>query len=823
MQRFIGLGILLLFTLVAGITRAEELRRDPVVLEGASITLDDALFTGCLHNAFEGAIIAQPDGTYKQGEQGIRRTKGILYGAGATRSRMSVTFNLAAVPPGKVTLTLNGLNDALSDENVLVVTLNGRELAKGSLFPKNDISQTKNFRYQVGWKEVALAVPAGVLRAGENTLTIENTTSLFAADTCPYVYIDYARLDFPAPVKATVAARPDAPYYYGLSEGGEVNVWPAVNLGNRICLLTNGDIEYNFFVTFPLTEANKKAQKTVHILTDADIEITDLKGVPIAGAAEDGKRHYTLPADRVVAGPTPHPNQGVRVFMRAKAPFEGKTLTAWCRIGEVDGLRRTYPLRGVTLEPLPKRVEEFQLSIWGGGVPSEPERQDAYITMIANAGFNHMFTGATAELNRKLKAAGFSVYPRFGWFARGFKIPEEKKAFAAIGANDKPLSSDYCPLAILEHPDDPHLGRYFAEARNMARQEHIDGLCVDYETGAVWCWCDRCLELFRKETGIQVTDRAELSGNGRYADDYRDFGRRRNRDLLGKISEVMKEVNPKLRYTALASACDMPAYWWDGRAAGRHALQELTKKVDGIMASAYFYNLPGGMKSVRPLVGLTKQFALASGRDVEVGLISPLASTVSETPRFLQLAMSPELLRLHILLSAAAGARGLSLFRGDCFDGEYYLASRRAMGELALLEPYLMRGIDRSFEVNVRPAAEVKYALDLNMAENFISRVPWHPDIAYQYDAMQFTRDYRLQERVVLLFNYASVPLPVHLQILGLYDPAYAVSDALTGKALGTLTRMELEAGKPVFTIPPTDCLVLKLTANTGGEQGGDE
>jgi hypothetical protein len=321
-----------------------------------------------------------------------------------------------------------------------------------------------------------------------------------------------------------------------------------------------------------------------------------------------------------------------------------------------------------------------------------------------------------------------------------------------------------------------------------------------------------------------VTDRAELTGNGRYANTYQDFGRRRNRDMLGKISEVMKEVNPKLRYTALASACDMPAYWWDGRTAGRHAIQELTKKVDGILASAYFYNLPGGMKSVRPLVGLTRQFALEAGRDVEVGLISPLASTVSETPRFLQLAMPPELLRLHILLSAASGARGLSLFRGDCFDGEYYLASRKAMGELALLEPYLMHGIDRSFEVNVRPAEDVKYTLDLNVAENFISRVPWHPDVAYQYDVMQFTRDYLLKDRVVLLFNYSSIPLPVHLQMLGLYDPSYTVSDFTTGKALGTLSRMELEAGKPVFTIPPTDCLMLKLTAAGGSSDNeGDD
>jgi hypothetical protein len=39
-------------------------------------------------------------------------------------------------------------------------------------------------------------------------------------------------------------------------------------------------------------------------------------------------------------------------------------------------------------------------------------------------------------------------------------------------------------------------------------------------------------------------------------------------------------ANPDLRYFSLASAYDMPAYWWDGRVSGRFSIREMVKFAD---------------------------------------------------------------------------------------------------------------------------------------------------------------------------------------------------------------------------------------------------
>ena len=131
-----------------------------------------------------------------------------------------------------------------------------------------------------------------------------------------------------------------------------------------------------------------------------------------------------------------------------------------------------------------------------------------------------------------------------------------------------------------------------------AEQENIDGICVDYETAPVWCFCDRCLKRFGEESGRPVKDRAEVAPGGPRADEYRDFGRRMNRRLLEKVKAIMLEKNPKLQYACLASAADLPMYWYDGRVRARHAAEELVKFADAIYASHYCYEVPGGMAAV---------------------------------------------------------------------------------------------------------------------------------------------------------------------------------------------------------------------------------
>jgi len=802
---------------------ANAVAADTLTFSGKSLVLDDALFTGCHHNAFEGHVEMLPDGSHRKGKkgQGILRTKGVLQGAGTVFNQATLAFHLAAAPAGETKLVLNGVDDSVGTPNVLAVAVNGTEIQKGPFFAKNDISITRNDRYQVGWKDVPIPIPAGLLKAGDNTLTITNTSSCFDRDTLNYSLLDFIRLELAEETTLTLEAPPPPIYYYGLTTGPEVNVWPAVNLENRICLLQGVDLEYNFYITLPRETplgtnnrpADGKTEITLHILAPAGVEIADLTGNPLEQKPDNGGICYSGRLGRLVGYETPHPAQGLRLLLRAKAPLEKQTLTAWCSVEGKEYLKRTYALRAVQIEPLSKRIDSFLLSIWGGGVPQEPQRMETYVDLVKRAGFNHMFTGAGEALNQTLREKGFSVYPRYGWFGGQYKVAEDRRPWAAITATGETSARDFCPLAILEHADDAEVGKYFTRTREHAALPHIDGLCVDFECGAVWCWCDRCLKLFAEETGIAVKDRAEAAPGGPHEQEYKSFGRRRNRDLLTKVREVMKSVNPKLNYTALASACDMPSYWWDGRLAGRHSLRELVKFADTVLVSAYFYNLPGGLKSVRPLIQTTRSLAMDSGRSVDVGLIAPLASTVSETPRFQGLTMNPQRFRLLLLLAVTGGARALSLFRGDCFDGEHFLAARQTMEELVSLEPFIRNGLDRSFEVDASVAGAVERRFRYPITQNFLSRVPWHPDVSYDYEVVQLVKDHLAKERVLLVFNLGEVELPLALKFRGLFDSNYAVAEFKTGKALAALARTDMESGKLTVNVPPLDCLMLRVMA----------
>jgi hypothetical protein len=184
---------------------SKQERHTEVVLVGPSITLDDAVFTGCFHDAFEGQVEMQADGTWKKGKQGVFRTKGVLFGSDTVYGAMSCTFTLDPAPAGPVTLTLNGVDDPAAWSNALSVTVNGQALAGTVAFP--DSREAANTRYLVGWSDRSLTIPAGLLKAGANTLTIANTRPVRTSDAWTFTIVDFARLTFAATVRATALTR----------------------------------------------------------------------------------------------------------------------------------------------------------------------------------------------------------------------------------------------------------------------------------------------------------------------------------------------------------------------------------------------------------------------------------------------------------------------------------------------------------------------------------------------------------------------------------------------------------------------------------------
>jgi hypothetical protein len=802
----------LILALHAGWCPAESVK-----LEGPDIRLDDGLFTGCFHDAFEGKVEQLPDGSYKKGDQGVFRTKGVLFGSDTTYGAMECAFTLESAPAGPVTLVLNGVDDPAGWTNTLSVSVNGATVGDPVSFP--DSLEKDNTRYLIGWTDVKRTLPAGLLKAGLNTLRIANTRPVLTSEGWTFAAVDHARLVFTEPVKASIDRTAFPIYYYGLEAGPEVNLWPAINVDNAITLVQGGEIQFKFFVTLPdalLEKGKPQPDVTVHILTDADITLSPASGTN----APSGRRTpagvlYEAKLGRLIRGATPHEGQSLNVFLGTSSVFSDKSLTAWCSLDGRDHLKKTYPIRSVALPPIQGRDSlDLLLSIWGGAIPDEPVQARTYIDMLKRAGFNHMFTGAGAAANPLLKEAGFRVYPRFGWFGGGFKIDASTKAWAAVGPDGKTSDKDLCPIAILENWQHPVAGRYFASAKTAAQSPGVDGLCVDFECAAAWCWCDRCVAKFKEESGLAAAAKADLGKDGRLYSDYLEAGRRRNRDLLMKLREIMRAENPALRYFSLASASDMPAHWWDGRTAGRFSIREMVKFADEIACSGYFYEIPGGLKSVRPLIAFARQAATASGRDVRAGLISPIGTTINENPRYRGVFMKADLVRLEVLLTAAAGGRQLSFFRGDCFDGSHYESIRRAVGELLLLRPYLVSGLDRTADLVARVLEEPARRVALSVSHNMMTRTAWRPGLWYHYDAIQLLKDVQGRERLLLLFNYADVPLRLSVKIGGLFDPRYRLSDFATGKALSAWTRLELESGAFTAEVPPRDLMMVKLESD---------
>lgn len=730
--------------------------------------------------------------------------------------------------PGPVKLVVRGLDDAADARNVLAVKVNDVVVSDQLQFPNNEAPKHKlNTRYQWGWKEETLTIPAKVLRKGINTLLIENLNSCFESQEWNYAVIDEVRFVFPGEVKLTALRDGPAPlFYYGLNEGAEVNAWPAINLSNRICLIEGAPLQTNFFVTLPsekplgkggpLADQKKALSReiVIHLETSGDIEVLTIRGVPVKPETMSGRRHFALPIERLTGLETPHPGQGVAVFLRGGKPFEDATLKAWCSIDGVPYREQIYALRNIRLDPLKNRDElKFDLGIWGGQIPEEKTAMKEYIKAAHDAGFNQLFTGDDQTLNSTLKAAGFKVYPRYGWFAHKFDVKPGLEKFAAVGPDGKAMTNDFCPLAILEQADDPEIGKFFQRARERAEQKDIDGLCVDYETAAVWCYCDGCLAKFREETGHDVKDRSAVADGGPLAEEYREYGRRRNRDILAKVKATIQEVNPALEYHSLASASDIPSYWYDGRAKGRHSVRELTTFADAIYASCYFYEIPGGMKSVLPIIETADAYAHDSGRDVGTYVISPVATTISESSRYRGAWMRPDFTGLLVKLAGLGGAKGVLLFRGDCLDGAYFLACQEALRDLIAARPYIEAGINRSHEVTVTPEEPKERIFETEVAEHLLSRLMWRPSLSYEYDVVQLLADSTGNDRLIAVFNYSHQPLTFHVTVQGLFDPEYTLSEFPSGKLLGKATRLDWESGKQTLEVPARSCRLVKLAS----------
>jgi serine/threonine protein kinase, bacterial len=134
----------------------------------------------------------QLNGSYQRlAGQLYGRPEVALYGVNSGYSTGTLTFTLATAPSGQVTLVLTGLDDEQTAHCPLAVVINDVTVfSSANTFPNtptNDHGLGGNDRY---WGQMRIAVPAGLLQAGANSLTLRNLADGDTIGVPPYILIN---------------------------------------------------------------------------------------------------------------------------------------------------------------------------------------------------------------------------------------------------------------------------------------------------------------------------------------------------------------------------------------------------------------------------------------------------------------------------------------------------------------------------------------------------------------------------------------------------------------------------------------------------------
>jgi hypothetical protein len=126
-------------------------------------------------------------GYYRGDGQAYGRPWVALYGAQSSYPGAALTFRLRGELEGSATLRLTGLDDELPDLNPILVTVNGEQVYSGaSPFANWDGLGDGS---HAAWTEVAITIPAGVLRSGRNEIAVSNLTPAASFNGPPYILL----------------------------------------------------------------------------------------------------------------------------------------------------------------------------------------------------------------------------------------------------------------------------------------------------------------------------------------------------------------------------------------------------------------------------------------------------------------------------------------------------------------------------------------------------------------------------------------------------------------------------------------------------------
>ncbi|MFW6059457.1 MAG: hypothetical protein ACODAQ_04715 [Phycisphaeraceae bacterium] len=686
-----------------------------------------------------------------------------IFSAGVEGSSTRAEFTLERAPGGDARLEIIGLDDNHDGNTPIRIEINGETVHEG----RTIFADPEHIYRPHPWKTQRFDVPAGALRQGRNTLTLTNLTD-GRTDALRWMFVHQASLVMEDESEIGWELARGESFLGRIFLQGDIEpvVYPAA-LKDDVLHLAVGRYLVQGFSHMAAQQHNGKEMEQV-IDVPAAIDVKVLRGEVLARETieRDGRDYHrftlrdevnTMAGRRIAYHGYP---------LLAMKPHEAGDLGAVRMHFVMDGQvqpSRTFTIRSwdVTMpETLPER---FFLGLWGANRPADDVVAEDFGDLLRDSGFRLVFGTTNTEEAAYFDRFGIRYYTRFGPHH-----PSEEHPSITFEGEPNPKQAD--PIHLIE---DEEALEYptFQRAIAAARTEGIDGVCCDYELMAD-SWSDRTIAAFKRfapeyadmtKAEIRQTCTDPETGEYQPSEDWMNFRRWLNARIVGRIQTEMRKVRPDMPYLSLASASDMPAYWWDAKGRGRFRLEDLTQEVSEVAMSVYHYDHPGGLPSIPAIVRTGLGFA--EGRDVGIHLIGIFAGTLIELYRYERLHLEAWQMRQDILLAAASGGRAFHFFRADQLDGEYLSAASRAMAEVAALEPYLndMRAADD--RLDAAPVETPDYTLPISGGTTIYAKLLWsgQPE-RQQAQMLRIGEDGKL---LVMLFNFMNAPLRQRITIEG--------------------------------------------------------
>jgi len=733
-----------------------------------------------------------------------------LFSQGVQNSKTEAQFSLEAAPAGKSTLSLTGLDDIAPENTKIRIRLNGKLLYEG----ETSFANTEHIYVFNDWKTQTWPVPAGALVKGNNKLEIENLMDGHS-DKLNWVAIHAAELKIEgAPVGWQLA--PGEAFLGSEFLKGKVEpvIYPAALKNDTVHLVAGRFLMQGFSHMAGESLVGKKVRQIIDLPQTVTAQV-------LSGQVESSKvvQRNGVAYQRLTLNDTINTSDDRRIrnggypTLGLKTETAGEMAPLYVRF-EVDGEahpEKKFAVRSWRVDAAAALPKQFFLGLWGAGKPREEIMAADFGRLLQENGFGLVFGTTNADEARYFQQFGVKYYSRYGAVKPAMQGPP------SITFEGKPDPSTFDPFYMIEHPDavkHPTIQRGI----EAALMPEIDGVCCDYEL-LVDTWSERALKEFRvflpkykdmTDEAIRQTCRDPKTGQYAPSEDWMNFRRMLNARVVGRIQREMDKVRPGMPYLSLASASDLPCYWWDGAERGRFRVQDLAREVREVAVSTYHYDHPGGLPSIPAIVKTSLQ--RAEGRPVGIHMIGIFSGTLIELYRYERLHLEAWQMRQDILLGATAGGRAFHFFRADQLDGEYLAVAGNAMHEVARLEPLLAGAEQADNQLKVSFVENPKYTIPVSGSTTIYDKLLWSGQLERQHTQMLRVRpDGTL---TVLLFNFMNVPIRQTVAIdRDLKAPGYRVTSISGAKqnAAAVISAEQVRAGVE-FSTGAQDVTIITLT-----------